>query len=181
MQVEELRKADMEKKIGTIKIDFEQMPFSIIGIYTPLSDFQLAYRLQQILGCEFEKTENFAVYKEKQKKEFAFDCIMHVDNCNGLAYMILPAVHKENKSVPLINSLKKIDYVLIVFGRDYKDVTMDICKAVKEVKNVVYANIFYPDGFGIKTKELKYNEISSISSDIEYFKDKNKALADIYI
>ena len=58
----------MEKKIGTIKIEYEQMPFSIIGINTPLSDFQLAYRLQEIIGCEFEKTDSFAVYKEKQKK-----------------------------------------------------------------------------------------------------------------
>lgn len=171
----------MEKKIGTIKIEYEQMPFSIIGINTPLSDFQLAYRLQEIIGREFEKTDSFAVYKEKQKKEFCFDCIMHVDNCNGLAYMILPAVHKEEKSVWLINSLKKIDYVLIVFGRDYREVTEDMRAAVKKVKNVVYANIFYPEGFGTKTKEFKLDEIMSISKDIEYFKETNKALEDIYI
>ena len=106
---------------------------------------------------------------------------MHVDNCNGLAYMILPAVHKEEKSVWLINSLKKIDYVLIVFGRDYREVTEDMRAAVKKVKNVVYANIFYPEGFGTKTKEFKLDEIMSISKDIEYFKETNKALEDIYI
>ncbi len=179
MHVEEIL-LKMEKKVGTLKIEYPEIPFSLIGINTPLSDFQLAYRIQKIAGFDFEKTNNFSVYKEKQKKEFAFDCLLYADSCNSLAYLLMPSNSFEDDSVVFLSGLQKIDYVLLVLGRDYKEATASILKAVKMVKNVVYANIFYQFNFS-KIKGQKQNEIHSLSEDIESFKDSNPLLENIYI
>ncbi|MBR1770035.1 MAG: IPExxxVDY family protein [Bacteroidales bacterium] len=173
--------------MGILSLEVESkggIPFSLIGINSPLANFQLAYRLQSIMDCEFEKTENFLAYKEKLKKEFPFSCFAHVNSFNGLAYLLIENLSVEDGRTTLIDGLKKIDYILLIIGRDFAEVNSVICKNIKTVKNVVYSQIFYPFASvqrETKKSDLKISSIDSLMKDIEYYKDNNSFMGSIYL
>ena len=160
---------------------FTHIPFSLIGIVSPLSNFQIAYRLQQNLDCEFEKTNDFAFYKPKLKKELHFSCLLQVNVAEGLSYMLWDNI-AFGSSYCLIDRLKKIDYLFLVIGRDFDTITKNICNNIKKIPNVTLAQIFYPfseEGSGKSI--LKPNIIEDFMSSIGYFKDNNDLMNNIYI
>lgn len=168
--------------VKKIKEDFfcvPYIPFSVIGISSSLANFQIAYRMQQTMNCEFERTDDFICFNEKLEEDKCFDCLLQVDSLKGIAYMLLNNLSNDNTSY-LIGNLRKMDYLLLVVGRDFASITSNLLKNIKGIKNVSYAQMFDTSS-NKKSSPLKPASINSLSSSIEYFKDNNSMMSNFYV
>ncbi|MDO5760035.1 MAG: IPExxxVDY family protein [Bacteroidota bacterium] len=154
------------------------IPFALIGMVTPLANFQVAYRLQQNMSCEFEKTDDFLLYKKKMKKDLNFHCLLQVDITEGLSYMLLDNLATDN-SAYMITELKRMDYILLVIGRDFANITTSLCKELQNIHNISFAKVFYTSDN--KIVSLRKNIVKSLEEGIEYFRDSNQLMSDFYI
>lgn len=169
-------------RVKKIKEDFfyvPEIPFSIIGINSSLANFQIAYRMQQAMNYEFEKTEDFICFNNKMNEDKGFDCLLQIDNLEGIAYMLLNNLSNDNTSY-LIRNLRKMDYILLVIGRDFASITPNLLKMIKGIKNIFYAQIFDTSS-DKKSSSLPPTSINSLSISIEYFRDNNSMMSNFYI
>lgn len=169
-------------KVKKIKEDFfyvPDIPFSMIGINSSLANFQIAYRMQQTMNYEFEKTEDFICFNNKLNGNKKFDCLLQIDNLEGIAYMLLNNLSNDNTSY-LIGNLRKMDYILLVIGRDFASITPNLLKMIQGIKNISYAKLF-DTSLDKKPSPLNPSTINSLSISIEYFKDNNSMMNNFYI
>lgn len=170
---------------NTLKLEEgdNEVPFAFIGINSPLSDFQIAYRLQNVMDWEFERVPDFKSYKASKNKEFSYNCLSYVDSAYGLAYLLVESNSLEDGTTGLVENLNKMDYVLLIIGRDFESVARFVCNNVRKVRNVVYAQVFYPQQKSVLggTKAIKSQVINAFKWDIKDYMENNAFLSDIYV
>ncbi|MBQ9312206.1 MAG: IPExxxVDY family protein [Bacteroidales bacterium] len=134
----------------------------MIAVNTTLAPFQLAYNIEQQLDTEFYRMEDFLSYKKDKDREYPFTFLLNADETNGLTYFLLSNKTTEDNNALLIDGLPKIDFFLLIYGRDGEKIAPFVCKKVSQMQQVMLSKIVYP----VQVKEEKTLSFTQTSLDL---------------
>lgn len=124
-------------------IEDSSLPLSIIGIMTSLAPFQMAYQVEKCLNREFHRLKDFGSYRNSWQEELPFSFSLHTDEVKGLTFFLLSnKTTKENSTVKFLDNYDKMDYLLIVLGRDAEEESSNVVSQIKHSQISLVKRIF---------------------------------------
>lgn len=106
-----------------LKLEYEpDYDFLLLGIVSFERDYRLSWEMNARLGLDLVRTEDHKLSHPKTRKEQLFSCFVYEDEDSYLSYKLL-----SNKSDMgfLLDSLKNIDFLLVVSGEYYDSLATD--------------------------------------------------------
>jgi hypothetical protein len=156
----------MKKNNNKTLLDLYDEPFTVLGLSSSLPGFKVASKMNHNLFVDFLRLQDFLSYKEESNKEYPFQWFYYYDDIDELCYFLLSNI---TDNILLIKELKKIDYVLLIIGRDCIEKSKEINKEINKIDGIMFSKVFYNSipqkEESIKTKKKTF--LDSLREDIE--------------
>lgn len=130
-------KTKLKFSITTTATSIQPHEVSVLGIVSVHTNFTFVARVNRFSKYNFYKSEDFEIWKKIKKSLIGFTAY-HYHYKEKLSDIIIVNTKNENNET-LINDWKNYNYVVIVFGRDNKDIIKEVHNSIKE--NITYGEI----------------------------------------
>lgn len=107
---------------------------SVLGIVSVYTNFTFVARVNRFSKYNFYKSDDFEIWKKNKKCNIAFTSY-HYNYKEKLSNIIIVNTKNENNET-LISDWKNYNYILIVVGRDNKEIIKEVYNSIKE--NITY-------------------------------------------
>lgn len=148
----------MVKKLSA-NIDYTA-EFSFIGISCHLKDYRLSFFINQELGLNFKKIEDFLL-EDEQKQSFNYALFYYRCPDTNNNFCLISNHHPEKK---LIQAFKQFDYFLLIQNNLSETKKKDLISNLKKIPNLLAA-------YEIEFKKIK--NINHLMVDLELQLSKN--------
>jgi hypothetical protein len=135
---------NLRKKVHKLPFDYDN-DFFLIGIASHENDYRISWALNQLLGWNLAKTNDFKINHPKFKVEVNYSMYQFTDDY-GVSYHLIS--NKSEKGF-LLPDFKNIDYILKVSGEDTLNNITDLIQKIKKINIVITA-------FSIENIKSKY-------------------------
>ena len=122
----------MPKKIHKL----EYLPdynFIVIGITSDEMDYKLIWEINKALAWNLERKENYKFYNKITKAEYDFPLFTYTDEDSYIHYKL---VSNKHNGFTLLDELKNLDYLLLVYDETGSDHLGFISEKLRETKAV---------------------------------------------
>ena len=126
----------------TLEIDAD-FDFDLIGICSHIKDYRLSWEINQELGFEFTKDNNYEINQNGEQQVHAF--YSYYDNDNLIDYFLIN--NRSNKGL-LIPEENKCDYFMVIKGVLKSSEKKDLLEKISTLKHVLTS-------YNIEVEELK--------------------------
>ncbi|MBK7130164.1 MAG: IPExxxVDY family protein [Crocinitomicaceae bacterium] len=129
------------------KLDFENEPdFELIGICSPVADYRLCWILNNFLGINLEKKQDFSTINKKEKESsHSFYQFTHED---GTEFYLIKNL--SSAFTHLVPEMNQIDYFILIKN----NVQLDSAELSDKLKQVdQFSVVIDIDPFELKSKE----------------------------
>lgn len=130
----------MAKKIHKLKETKEPGHF-LIGISSYDNDYRVCWDLNNTLGTDLQRTENFTLFNSKLNTDQIFSVFRYEDDTK---YLIYKLIRNKGAEGVLVEEWKKIDFLLKISGEITKQEKESLFKKLKESSLIQTAVILEP-------------------------------------
>lgn len=128
----------MAKHKLTLEEDYD---FELVGICSNHADYRLCWAINQALGIELCKADDYEVISKKEGEHF-YSFYNFYDEEDHIEYTLIK--NNSNNYRPLIPEKEQIDYFLIIKNNFVREME-EILQQVKNIESVLTAFQFDPD------------------------------------
>ena len=134
--------------MAKLTLDFEEdYNFDLIGICSHVKDYRLVWELNQSLGLDFAREENYDLNIKGERQSHSY--FEYSDDENSLQYSL---INNKCESGYLIPEEKNCDYLLVIKGGYLIDeMREELLKGVAQLKHVL--TTYFVDVNTLKSKE----------------------------
>jgi hypothetical protein len=143
----------MGKKLS-LKLDYTP-EYSLLGICTPLSDFKLAWNINNMMGLSLKKKDNFVYSHNNINKNEPFSIYYYNNNAIDMDYFV---ISNRSENSFLIPEYKECDYFFLLKCCDSAIAIGRMIGNIKDIENVQTV-------FLIEPKTIKH--INNFLGDLE--------------
>ena len=111
-------------------------------------DYKLIWDINNSLGMDFIRTEDFSSFNRKINSEQLFSCFEYRDENSYLKYRV---ISNKSENGPLLDELKRIDYLVMITGDFQEDFSSDFLTILKKIKSI--QNVFSIDPQNLKSRD----------------------------
>lgn len=137
----------MTRKTHKLKY-LPEYDFVVIGITSDERDYKLIWEINNALGWNLERQENYRWYNKSTETEFEFSLFTYTDPDSYIHYKLISNKHD---GFTLLEELKNIDYLLLIYDESGMKQFTALKEKIRKI-NVVRA-IFHIDISRYKSKE----------------------------
>ncbi|MDR1725665.1 MAG: hypothetical protein LBR28_04670 [Bacteroidales bacterium] len=105
---------------------------SIIRISSVLKGFELADKLNKFFNFELKKTSDFTY--EKNGTFISFDCFSYHNPFHSITILLINNNGNDEFTTLVASSIKKINYLFVVIGRDHEHISHSFIKGLTKVE-----------------------------------------------
>lgn len=116
----------------------------MLSLSSQLKDYRIAYFINEYLGVELEKYEDF--YQEKARS-FSWYC--YAEGENGATFYLVGNHHPAGKLIP---SMQNIDYFLLIKDLYDEQRLADMMRSLRSIPGVMA--VFQPDMASVKNLDV---------------------------
>lgn len=122
----------MSKKLH--KLNYQpEYNFIVIGITSDENDYRLIWEINKELGWNLERKENYRWYDKTIDKESEFSLFSYTDEDT---YVLYKLISNKNEGFFLLDKLKNIDYLLLIYDEPDSDIFESISERLKKLKAI---------------------------------------------
>ncbi len=137
----------MTRKTHKLKY-LPEYDFVVIGITSDERDYKLIWEINNALGWNLERQDNYRWYNKSTETEFEFSLFTFTDPDSYIHYKLISNKHD---GFTLLEELKNIDYLLLIYDEPGMKQFAALSDKIRKI-NVVRA-IFHIDISRYKSKE----------------------------
>jgi len=123
--------------------------FKILGIISDEKDYKLVWNINNNLKWDFVREENYQLYNNKSKSERQFPHFSFTNDENYTTYKLLANKHE---GLPLLEELKNIDYLLIIYDESGSENIPELTEKLKKIDSI--RGVFHIKPDILRNKEL---------------------------
>lgn len=122
----------MKKKLS-LDLDFTS-EYKLFGIACMKEDYWFAYQLNQFLGFQFTREDDFKTFSTLKNKELSLPFFMYNEELSGRQYFLI-ANKKDEKIFPQIKSIDF--YILVKDDGKSEELRSHLTRTIKKIKGVL--------------------------------------------
>lgn len=138
----------------TRKFKLEYSPdydFLLLGIISYEKDYRISWEINEFLEMDLERVDDHVVKHKKSGGDLHFSCFVYSDESAYVNYKLLS---NRSEMGPLIESLKNIDYFLVVMGEYNGNLETELKKNLSKLESVQSCFVLNPEN--IKNSEIVF-------------------------
>ena len=104
-----------------------------MGITSDEKDYKLIWDINNSLGLSLERKENYRCYHQKTKVELEFPLFSYSDED---AYITYKLISNKHEGFSLLEELKNLDYLFMIYDESGEDVRSEISSKLKRISSI---------------------------------------------